>query len=131
MLPDYALASLADLALDLGKSVDVAPLLTESLGLAQDLGRPLEIARVLELFSGAAAAQNHFRRSVRLEAAAGRIRRVIGEPIPPDYRARLDRRLVRTREAIGEELVKKVSDDDQAMTLDQAIALARSPILDD
>src|SRR5205823_1118499 len=117
-------ASLGDLDLDRGDAAAAYPRLVESLGLFRDLGELGELAHVLELFAGLAASKNQPERALCLAGAAASMRQVFGWPIPPDYQARLERRLAGARQALGECGVAAATAEGQAMTQEQAVALA-------
>ena len=118
------LAGLGDLALDRGEMDDARRQLAEALPIQRDLSNRREIARILECFAGLAALQSHPERAVRLWASAAKLREIIAEPVPPDQKIRLDRRVGHLPSVLGEEAFGRLWAAGQAMPLADAIAEA-------
>ena len=78
-------------------------------------------ARALEGSACLALAQGQAARALKLGAAATRLRQVIGAPLHPDERERLDQRLRPAWEALGEREGKRVWAEGGAMSLEKAI----------
>ncbi|HEY3083400.1 MAG TPA: tetratricopeptide repeat protein [Chloroflexota bacterium] len=120
-----ALAGLGDLAVDEGDLVSARALLLEGLGVSDALGYPSGVELVLEALGGLAAARDEPERALRFGGAAAALRRVTGERCPPDFGARLVRRMRQARELLGEEAASAAWAEGEATTPEQAIAYAR------
>jgi hypothetical protein len=74
----------------------------ESLKLFQELEHKRGIARLLECFACAAAAQCRSDRALRLAGAAAALRQQIGAPLTPAEKAKLDNHLKSARPGLSE-----------------------------
>jgi hypothetical protein len=74
----------------------------ESLKLFQELDHKRGIARLLECFACAAAAQSHSERALRLAGAAAALRQKIGAPLTPAERGKLEANLKNTRPGLSD-----------------------------
>jgi hypothetical protein len=102
-----------------------AALYRESLTRWSKMGGRRGIAECLEGTAGLALARGELERSVRLYAAAEAIRRAIGALRRPRSREEYERDLTAIRAGLDEEVFATGWKDGQALTLDQAIELAR------
>jgi hypothetical protein len=119
------LGHLGDLLLDLDDLAAARSALTESLILWRDFGGYFDIVEHdLECFGALAAAQDEALRAVRIWGAAAALRERLGEPLPPDWKARLKRRMARIKESLSANAFHQAWGEGQAMPLEQAIEYA-------
>jgi predicted ATPase len=117
------LLDLSDLALDEGDLLDSCSSVVEGIDLARTHGDRRRLIRAVELLAGLAAARNDPERCLRLVGAAKEFRDAIGEPCPPDQRARLTRRLAPARATMGDDASEQALAEGSRLTLEQAITL--------
>jgi tetratricopeptide (TPR) repeat protein len=98
----------------------------ESLVLTRELGDKASIAELLEGFAQLAGAQEQFQREALLLAAAEALRQAVGAPRLPDEQAEYEQGVDQVRPALGEDAFATAWAGGQAMTLDEAVALALS-----
>jgi tetratricopeptide (TPR) repeat protein len=99
----------------------------ESLKLFQGLDHKRGMARLLECFACAAAAQSHADRALRLAGAAAALRRKIGAPLTPAESAKLESNLKSTRPGLHETSSTSAWQDGWLLPLDRAIEEALFP----
>src|SRR5262249_45564841 len=92
---------------------------TESLAIQRELGEKRGIATTLAGFAIRAASQSQPERAIRLWSAADILRERIGASLPLNERARYERHVAATREALGETAFAAVWAEGQAMTQEQ------------
>jgi hypothetical protein len=112
------------LARDRGEYDTARTRLRESLAILKTIGDRRAIAFVLEGFACLAAAENQPYRAVSLAAAAEALRRIIGAPPPPTWRADLERSVEIARRTLESDSVEKATVHGHAMTLDAAMSFA-------
>jgi len=95
------LADLGNLALDSNDHAVARAKYGESLQIFKELGSKRGVARVLECFAYAAAAEGQPERSLRLAGAAAALRQSVGAPPNPAERARLEKCIVAARLAVS------------------------------
>jgi predicted ATPase len=98
---------------------------SQSVPLFREAGNRFNLPFVLEGFASLAARQAQAERALVLAGAAAVGRGVIGSPIPPAMKPRLDQAIARARQDLGEAAAAAWSRG-QAMTLEQAIDYALS-----
>jgi predicted ATPase len=98
---------------------------SQSVPLLRESGFRWHLPVVLEGFASLAARQAQAERALVLAGAAASARDVIGSPIPPAMKPRLDQAIARARQDLGEAAAGAWSRG-QAMTLEQAIDYALS-----
>ncbi len=119
------LNTLAALARDEGHYETSRRRLSESLEILEDIGDRRGIAFVIEGFACLAAAEHQAARAVSLAAAAAALRRIIGAPPPPAWRLEVGRSIETSRAILSPDAVEKATVSGRAMTLPEAITLAR------
>ncbi|HEY6277800.1 MAG TPA: LuxR C-terminal-related transcriptional regulator [Streptosporangiaceae bacterium] len=115
------LAGLGRVALDLGSAGLARQHLTESLRLSHATGSRIAVARGLEAFAALAIMENQPELAVQLTAAAAALRETAG--LPALVGARAERFLAAGRR-LGEPAFSRLTAAGQAMTGDEAVALA-------
>jgi predicted ATPase/DNA-binding CsgD family transcriptional regulator len=115
------LAGLGRVALDLGSAGLARQHLAESLRLSHATGSRIAVARGLEAFAGLAILENRPELAVQLTAAATALRETAG--LPALAGARAERYLAAGRR-LGEPTFTRLWAEGQAMTGDEAVALA-------
>jgi predicted ATPase/serine/threonine protein kinase len=120
------LADLGNLACEQGNYSASRSLYTESMNLFQELGHKRGVARVLECFACTAAAQSKPEQSLRLAAAAGALRRVIGAPLPSAEQARLEKVLDSARHSLPHAVAAAAWMDGWTTPVERAIQYALS-----
>jgi len=118
------LVTLAALARDQGEYDTARTRLRESLAILKNIGDRRGIAFVLEGFACLAAAENQARRAISLAAAAEALRRIIGAPTPPTWRADIDRSVEIARRTLESDAVENATVRGHAMTVDAAMTFA-------
>lgn len=118
------LGTLAALARDQQEYELARSRLRESLAILRDIGDRRAIAFVLEGFACLAAAENEPRRAISLSAAADALRRSIGAPPPPTWRADVERSVEIARRTLESDAVEEATLRGHAMTLDAAMTFA-------
>ena len=122
-----SLADLGNLALD-QKNFSVADsLYRESIAMFQELDHKRGIARLLECFASAAAAQSEPERALRLAGAAAALRQTVGGPLTPVEQIKLDVSLVEARVALTTAEGGRVWLEGWAMPIEKAIDTALTP----
>ncbi len=116
------LAGLGRVAIDLGSFELAREHLTESLRLSHHTGARIGVARGLAAFASLALAEQRPERALRLIAAASALREVAGRRALPG--AQTERYLAAARH-LGDPAVARLWAEGQAMTGDQAVALAQ------
>ena len=112
------------MARDQGEYDTARTRLRESLAILKNIGDRRGIAFVLEGFACLAAAENQLRRAIALAAAAEALRRIIGAPPPPTWRADVERSVGIARRTLESDAVEKATVRGHAMTLDAAMTFA-------
>jgi hypothetical protein len=97
-----ALAYLGSAVCDQGDTSAAASLWIESLDTCRAQRYLWCIPCLLEFFGGLAITQGHLARGLRLAGAADALHDSIGAPLPPVWRAALDRRLAAARRSLDE-----------------------------
>jgi predicted ATPase/class 3 adenylate cyclase len=118
------LGALAALARDQEEYEMARSRLRESLAILRDIGDRRGIAFVLEGFACLAAAENQPRRAISLAATAEALRRIIGAPPPPTWRADVERSVEIAKRILESDAVEKATERGHAMTLDAAMTFA-------
>jgi predicted ATPase/class 3 adenylate cyclase len=114
-----------------GEYERVRALYEESLALSREVGDKPGIAHGLEglastaLEPGAAPAVGAW--GARLLGAADALRAAIGAPLPPTDQAPVERTVVSLRAALGDDAYEAAWAEGQALTLEEAVALAAAP----
>ncbi|HEX5414123.1 MAG TPA: tetratricopeptide repeat protein [Chloroflexota bacterium] len=120
-----ALADFGDLLLDLDALAPARLVLTESLTLWRIYGGYLAIVEHdLECLGGLAGAEERVYRAVTLWGAAARLREMLGEPLPPNLKTRLERRMGPVRDALFADAFRQSWLEGQAMTVERAVVYA-------
>ncbi len=96
----------------------------EALELFAGLGHRRGIARAMEGYACLALARGHAARALKLAAAAGRLRRLIGAPLPQAEQDKLDRTLLPAWQVLGALDGKALWSEGSAMSLETAIEFA-------
>ena len=99
--------------------------MAEALALFRDLGHRRGIARVLDIFGGAAAHHGQAERALRLAGAAGAIRHALGAPLFQAEEVALARDLDPARQSLGDAAVSAEMEG-WSMTMEAAIEYALS-----
>jgi hypothetical protein len=122
------------LAYEQGDYARATVLHEESLALRHELGHKQGIAANLDWLARAAAGPamtpEHRHRAARLLGAADALRAAIGAPLPPSERADYERTVAALRASLGDVGYEVAWAGGQALTLDEAfaLALATSPV---
>ncbi len=95
------LADLGNLEREQGKNAEAHAHYCESLKIFQDLSHKRGIARVMECFAGAAAAESQPARALRLAGAAAALRQSIGATLSPQEQVKLEAHLSVARQALS------------------------------
>jgi len=119
-----ALNNLGHVAHDQGNEDQAEALYQESLTLYRGVGEKLGVASCLEGVALVAQAHERFERAVLLHGAAAGLRTAIGAPIPPVDRTTREHTVRALREALGEDAFAAEWAAGQALSLEQAIAVA-------
>jgi len=96
----------------------------EALELFAGLGHRRGIARVMEGYACLALARGHAARALKLAAAAARLRRLIGAPLPQAEQDKLDGTLLPAWQALGAHDGKELWSEGSALSLETAIEFA-------
>jgi tetratricopeptide (TPR) repeat protein len=121
----YSLGSLGSLACDRGDLGSAQALCEEGLVIQHELGDKRGIASLLEGLAAVVAALGRFPRAARIWGAAERLREEIGSLLPPNERARYDRRVTAARTALQDSAgFDRAWREGRASTIEQAIELA-------
>jgi predicted ATPase/DNA-binding NarL/FixJ family response regulator len=120
----WALGALGDVARLQGDHQQAVARLQSSLSLYRELDSKPEIPFPLEALALMAADQGHFVRAAHLLAAASAVRASIHAHLPPSYEADYAPTLKQARAALGDEAFAAAWAEGQALTLDQALAMA-------
>jgi hypothetical protein len=107
-----------------GEYSRAATLIDEGLVLSRDIGARDLVAESLESLAWVAAAREQPERATRLGGAAGALREALAAPLWPEQRAGHDRAVQAMRAALGEDAFTVAWAEGQALTLEQASALA-------
>src|SRR5207245_9681998 len=97
-----------------------------SMKIFQELGQKRGIARLLECFACAAAAQAHPELSLRLAGAAAALHQVLGAPLLPAEQARLEKTLEPARQALTNTVGAAVWMEGWTMPVEKAIEDAQT-----
>ncbi len=119
-----ALTNMGEVARDRGDHGRAEDLYRESLTLLQDIGDKVLIAACLEGMAAVASEREQPERTVRLSAAAAALRAAIGAPLPPAEQTLHDRTVAGARAALGAVPCAEAWANGQALSLEQAIAMA-------
>ncbi|MEU8233149.1 BTAD domain-containing putative transcriptional regulator [Actinoplanes sp. NPDC048967] len=106
-----------------GDRVEAVARLRRSLTVHHELGDRWRTASVLEALAGVGA---DARTGARLLAAADRLRRKLGTPLPPCDRADHDRRVQGVRAELSQADLERAAREGAALTVEQAVAAATS-----
>jgi len=118
-----SLAGLADIAIDEGRIEEALSMLKESLRILVDLGQLYEMSWVLCLFARVLAVEGRAGTAARLLSCSEAHRATIGGMSP--YLARRDERTLTTiRTQLDDAAFAQAWEQGQALTLDEAVALA-------
>jgi non-specific serine/threonine protein kinase len=109
---------------DEGDHAQARSLYVESAATLQSIQDRQNQAFLLEAFASLAVAGGQPRRGAVLAGAATALRQLIGSPVPPMMRPRLDRTRRLAREGLGEEAFGQASAEGRAMTPERAVAYA-------
>ncbi len=97
----------------------------ESTTLNHDMGDKWALAHLLEDIGSLVAMQGEARRALQLSGAASRVRQQIGAPLSPADQNKLDQKLVKARETLGDD-APQVWQVGLSMELEEAIEIALS-----
>jgi predicted ATPase/DNA-binding CsgD family transcriptional regulator/DNA-binding XRE family transcriptional regulator len=122
----YAVTALGQLAVMEGDTVAARALLSEALGLANELGDRIEMLHCLEGLTQIEATA-HPRRSVRTAAAARALRDMLGVMPMPGEQAKIDAWLTGARQTLGERVYSECWSEGRAADLAALIAELREP----
>lgn len=123
-----SLLALADITCDQGDGVRAASHLSESLPIAEALGDKKSIAACLELGARLAHELGKGHQAIHLYAAAGRLRREIGGPLPQADRPLHGKQFDTLRASVGDEQFMAAWADGEALSFDQAVGLVRDQL---
>jgi hypothetical protein len=118
------LCALGVLAAEQGDGARATALLRQGLIRMREAGGTRTLAACLEGLAQVASTEGKFERTTMLCATAAGARCAMGTPLPPIDRERYERALADARRALGEERFAALWAEGEAMTLDQAVALA-------
>ena len=121
----FGLASLAAVALDGDDDARAAELFEEALAVDPQRTNAEPIALVLEAKARRAAARGDHAEALRAAGAARGLRDAVGLSEARPARERVDRALAEARAALGDEEADRHLEAGRAMSLDEAVALAR------
>jgi adenylate cyclase len=116
-----SLNTLADVLIDEGDHDGAVPLLDESLAINRELGNRSAIAYLLEDYAGVAAAQDRPARALRLAGFAAARRELLGAPLPPAERERVERMVAAARSAVAESTAAELWEEGRRLGLDDAV----------
>jgi non-specific serine/threonine protein kinase len=120
----WSLGGLADVA-RLRREYNLAvEMFKEALKLYQELGNKSEPPYTLEALGLAAAALGKSQHAARLWGAAASWREAINEPLPPTFQRDYAESMTQARTQLGEEVYASAWSEGQAMSPEQAFALA-------
>jgi predicted ATPase/DNA-binding winged helix-turn-helix (wHTH) protein len=119
-----SLADLGTIACEVGELSAAFANFRESLDIFSSLEHRRGVARVLEGLACYALARDDSRRALRLAAAASHLRKVVSAPLTPAEQSKLDQKLLRAWQELGETDGKKAWSEGYAMTVENAIRLA-------
>ena len=119
-----ALHVLGAVALDAGQESVADQALRESLALALQGGWRLPVVDDLEGLAALARSRGGHANAARLMGTADRQRREMGTPALADSKNRREQTLSGLREALGQEALERALAEGEAMTLEEAVALA-------
>ncbi len=122
----HSLGALGHLARDQGEYEDARVFYTESLHLRWELGGRYTLIQALEDFAELAAREGEWARMTQLLGAAEALRERMANPLQPRERAEYERYLSTARATLGEAAVAAEWEAGQALSLEQASALALS-----
>ena len=118
-----SLFALGRVAESLGDYAAARALYEESLSIRSVVGDNRDIAFCLEGLAGLFVAQGEPVRAVRLWGAADGLRKAMGTPIPPVYRADYERSVAAARAQLGEKAFAAAWAEGRTMTPEQALTL--------
>jgi len=124
----WTLARLGLLAIERDEYAEAEARLAESLGLCREMGDRQGIARCLEGFAQLASMRQRPEMALRLASAADRIRTAFGVPLSLMERTRLEQRVAAARGMLGESASDTVWIEGRRLSLQDAVALAVSPL---
>jgi non-specific serine/threonine protein kinase len=107
-----------------GKAEAALPLLREALDCDRETGNRWYLAEALEAFAAAAARLGESARAAHLWGAATALRDVLGAPVPPPDRARVEAEAAAARHRLGEEGFAAALATGRMLTPDEAAAEA-------
>jgi predicted ATPase/DNA-binding winged helix-turn-helix (wHTH) protein len=119
-----SLADLGTIACELGEHSTAFANFRESLDIFSSLEHRRGIARVLEGLACYALSREDSRRAIRLVAAASHLRKMVSAPLTPAEQSKLDQRLLRAWQELGESEGKKAWAEGYAMNMENAIRYA-------
>jgi tetratricopeptide (TPR) repeat protein len=121
-----SLADLGTIACELGDDPAAFANFSESLDIFQGLEHRRGIARVLEGLACFALAKEDAWRALSVAAAASHLRKLVSAPLPPAEQSKLDQKLERAWQQLGEPEGKKAWTEGFTMTIEKAIRYALS-----
>jgi predicted ATPase/DNA-binding CsgD family transcriptional regulator len=121
-----ALGGLAAVLLDVGDLDRARNCLVESISLSQELGDRRGLAHCLEAFACVAVREGQPEQALRLVGAAEALRDTSELPLSPPNRLHLERYLEPARRALGEASAAALRASGYAMSVDEAVAMART-----
>ena len=98
----------------------------DSLDRSHNIGNAIGVVFVLERLASLAVAEGNLKRAARLFAWADSMRLMIGNPRPGNEQADVDHDLAAIRAQMDEVSLKAAETAGRAMTLEEAVAFARS-----
>ena len=119
-----SLTNLGSVALARGDHARAAALLEEGLLLARDIGARDELTGVLECLAWVAAARGQPHRAAQIGGAAEVLLHALGVPLIPEQQAGHDQAVQAMRAALGDEALAAAWASGQALSLEEAVALA-------
>jgi predicted ATPase len=121
-----SLADLGTIACELGDHPAAFANFRESLDIFKGLEHRRGIARVLEGLACYALAREDAWRALLVAAAASHLRKLMSAPLPPAEQAKLDQKLARAWQQLGEPEGKRAWTEGSTMTIENAIHYALS-----
>jgi predicted ATPase len=121
------LADLGNLARDHGDHATSRSHYSESIQLFEELGHRRGVARLLDCMACSAAAQSNPQGALRLAGAAAAMRRMLGAPLPPSEKAKVEKTLQLARKAVSPTVAATAWMDGWTTPPDKAIEEVATP----
>ncbi|HYR51653.1 MAG TPA: protein kinase [Candidatus Dormibacteraeota bacterium] len=104
-----------------GAFAEARNLLVEGLRILKDLGDREGVAESLESLAGLAVGQRQYDRALRLAGAALALREMLGSPLMPADRQRLDSRLREARQGLGKQVATRAFIEGRGFSFERAL----------